>query len=303
MAFLDNSGDIILDAVLTDTGRMRLAKGDGRFRITKFAFGDDEINYGLYNKNHPSGSAYYDLDILQSPVLEAFTNNTSVLKYQLMSNMRTDLLFLPVLLVNTNINDFYSSLNSYLVASDTSTVTEVSTTTNLYIDGVNPLSANGYGVILDQGLNSDQTDKTVSLSTLDRSLYETQYSIQLNSKLATLTTTTGELVQPSSIDDDGFATYIVSSAAFVSPIQVGDVNNTNAGSNTVLDGTRGSRVTFKLRVTPQLQTSTYLFTTLGGTSTSLVGSTNFYYIDSSVVVKGLTTGVSTTVPLKFIKKV
>ena len=37
MAFLDNSGDIILDAVLTDTGRMRLAKGDGSFNITKFA--------------------------------------------------------------------------------------------------------------------------------------------------------------------------------------------------------------------------------------------------------------------------
>ena len=73
MAFLDNSGDIILDAVLTDTGRMRLAKGDGSFSITKFAFGDDEINYKLYDKNHASGSAYYDIAILQTPVLEAFT--------------------------------------------------------------------------------------------------------------------------------------------------------------------------------------------------------------------------------------
>ena len=35
MAFLDNSGDIILDAVLTDTGRFRMARGD--FRISKFA--------------------------------------------------------------------------------------------------------------------------------------------------------------------------------------------------------------------------------------------------------------------------
>ena len=59
MAFLDNSGDIILDAVLTDTGRLRLAQGDGSFKITKFALGDDEINYGNYNKNHSSGSAYY----------------------------------------------------------------------------------------------------------------------------------------------------------------------------------------------------------------------------------------------------
>jgi len=50
MAFLDNSGDIILDAVLTDTGRYRLAKGDGSFRIDKFALGDDEIDYSLYDK-------------------------------------------------------------------------------------------------------------------------------------------------------------------------------------------------------------------------------------------------------------
>ena len=51
MAFLDNSGDIILDAVLTDTGRLRLAQGDGSFKISKFAIGDDEINYALYWKS------------------------------------------------------------------------------------------------------------------------------------------------------------------------------------------------------------------------------------------------------------
>jgi hypothetical protein len=69
MGFLDNSGDIILDAVLTDTGRMRLAKGDGSFNIVKFALADDEVNYELYNTGHASGSAYYDLEILQTPVL------------------------------------------------------------------------------------------------------------------------------------------------------------------------------------------------------------------------------------------
>ena len=83
MGFLDNSGDIILDAVLTDLGRKRLAEGN--YQITKFAIGDDEIDYGLYNLNHPSGSAYYDLEILQTPVFEAFTNNTSVLKSNLMT--------------------------------------------------------------------------------------------------------------------------------------------------------------------------------------------------------------------------
>ena len=90
MAFLDNSGDIILDAVLTDLGRKRLAEGN--YQITKFAIGDDEIDYGLYNLNHPSGSAYYDLEILQTPVFEAFTNNTSVLKSNLMTLNRLSLI-------------------------------------------------------------------------------------------------------------------------------------------------------------------------------------------------------------------
>ncbi len=102
MAFLDNSGDIILDAVLTDTGRLRLAQGDGSFKISKFALGDDEINYGLYNKTHASGSSYYDLEVLQTPVLEAFTNNTSNLKTKLVSIARTNLLYMPILKLNKN---------------------------------------------------------------------------------------------------------------------------------------------------------------------------------------------------------
>ena len=63
MAFLDNSGDIILDAVLTDLGREKMAAGG--FKVKYFALGDDEVDYTLYNKNHSSGSAYYDLEILE----------------------------------------------------------------------------------------------------------------------------------------------------------------------------------------------------------------------------------------------
>ena len=105
MGFLDNSGDIILDAVLTDTGRMRLAKGDGSFKITKFALGDDEINYNLYDLNHASGSAYFDLEVLQTPILEAFTDNAASMKSKLISIPRTNILYLPVLKLNTIYNN------------------------------------------------------------------------------------------------------------------------------------------------------------------------------------------------------
>ena len=100
MAFLDNSGDIILDAVLTDLGRKRMSEGN--FRITQFTLGDDEIDYSLYNKNHPSGSAYYDLEILQTPVFEAFTRTNANINYGLASyNGNQNLLYLPSIKLNT----------------------------------------------------------------------------------------------------------------------------------------------------------------------------------------------------------
>ena len=58
MGYLDNS-IVTVDAILTKKGRELLARGDGSFKITQFALADDEIDYTLYNPQHPSGSAFY----------------------------------------------------------------------------------------------------------------------------------------------------------------------------------------------------------------------------------------------------
>ena len=122
MGFLD----IILDAVLTDVGRKRLAQGN--FKITKFALGDDEINYTLFNRDHPSGSAYFDINILTTPVIEALTNNTSTMKNRLLSIPKTNLLFLPKIEVNRRSEDGGSVRNnestlaeSYIISCDATT--------------------------------------------------------------------------------------------------------------------------------------------------------------------------------------
>jgi hypothetical protein len=44
LAFKDTSGTAVIDAVLTDIGRKRMA--DGTFRPVKFALGDDEVDFG-----------------------------------------------------------------------------------------------------------------------------------------------------------------------------------------------------------------------------------------------------------------
>ena len=82
MGYLNNSV-ITVDAILTTKGRELLAANDGSFRITQFALADDEIDYTLYNPNHPSGSAYYGEAIDVMPLLEAFPEESQIMKYKL----------------------------------------------------------------------------------------------------------------------------------------------------------------------------------------------------------------------------
>ena len=82
MGYLNNSV-ITVDAILTTKGRELLAANDGSFRITQFALADDEIDYTLYNPSHPSGSAYYGEAIDGMPLLEAFPEESQIMKYKL----------------------------------------------------------------------------------------------------------------------------------------------------------------------------------------------------------------------------
>ena len=195
MAFLDNSGDIIMDAVLTDEGRRRMANGN--FSITKFALGDDEIDYSLYNKNHPSGSSYYDLEILQTPVFEAFTQINATINYGLLDTSATDLLYLPVIKVNNvlnktaNQNSNWSALETptggYILSVDATTSNNFSSN-NVSLDGLiktdTTNSPSQKPVAVDQGL--DSTLLSVANLPLGDPRRETQYPVELDNRLLRL---------------------------------------------------------------------------------------------------------------------
>jgi hypothetical protein len=80
-----NGTTVTVDAILTKKGRELLARNDGSFQITQFALSDDEIDYTLYNPNHPSGSAFYGEAITAMPILEAFPNDNEIMKYKLIT--------------------------------------------------------------------------------------------------------------------------------------------------------------------------------------------------------------------------
>lgn len=296
MAFLDNSGDIILDAVLTDTGRFRMARGD--FRITKFALGDDEIDYALYNKNHPSGSAYYDLEILKTPILEAFTNNTSNMSSKLMTIPRTNILHMPVFKLHnggnggnvgqraggydSSVTKLHPELGAYIITVDESTERFNEASDSLFQD-----DTKGKGIMkgasqaklrLDTSariaieLGLDTTKISPSLP-YPADLQETQFIFEMDSRLGSITTTAGAGLSVSYIDDDQIASYFVGSGGeqtvVVDPLDssstsIPDPANDNNTSQHRIRGPRNKIVQFKILANTQLTTSTYLFEKLGG---------------------------------------
>ena len=312
MGFLDNSGDIILDAVLTDLGRKRLAEGNGSFKISKFALGDDEIDYGLYDKN-ASSSDYYDINILQTPVLEAFTNNMSSMKSRLLSYSENDLLYLPVILVNTKgASAFYTGLSSYIVLVDDATVDSLTDGSNTLTTGI----LNGYRpgqgsnlVRADQGLNTNELSPDMTLADYNSSLVETQFFIQIDNRLGIVrpsgkASNDVSVFSPVSIDDDSIATYVFSDSDGSSVV-------TRLGANTdsSMVGPRGSRMEFKIGASLDLRTSTFLFDQLGSAGTSNIVSdsktlaaADYKFIDSTVRVSGISTGYTLDVPVRFVKK-
>lgn len=303
MGFLDNSGDIILDAVLTDTGRLRLARGDGSFRIAKFALGDDEIDYGKYDANNASGSAYYDLEILKTPVFEAFTNNASSMKSKLISISRTNLLYLPVLKLNTQnpSNKTYSTLNNFLISSDNDTANEIDSLT----DKSGILNGNNVGnssnsIRVDQGLD---TDKLSATNPIDADLKETQYIVEMDNRFGSLASKTGVQADISFVDDDNIASYFLSqgatAAGFIADLPTDTGNNTNTAQ--VIAGPRGTSLELKIKASTDLEGSTFLFTTLGSTTT--INSVSYYTIDTTIKITGATTGYRIDVPVRFIKKI
>jgi len=229
MAFLDNSGDIILDAVLTDAGRQRLSRGN--FKITKFAFGDEEINYNVFNGSHPSGSAFYDLEIMQTPVLEAFTNNTSLMKSKLITMTRNNILYMPILKLNRRFGNFTPSVADlgsdnlnfgvgFVVLADKNTEQNgTSNDVDLKTGLLRGAGATIYPgdntrhIAIDQGI--DSTEGGLSFrQPLPADLVETAFLIKMDHRLLTLSEIDSRMRSTTAItnqfvDDDGIATYYV----------------------------------------------------------------------------------------------
>jgi hypothetical protein len=188
MGYLNNSV-VTVDAILTKKGRELLARGDGSFKITQFALSDDEIDYTLYNPSHPSGSAFYGEAIESMPVLEAFPDETQIMKYKL-TTLPRGTAKLPILNVG------YSSISLKQGAS-----LAITPETLNYLGATSVFENGGYqatiadarlmGDFSGTGIATAEAQKLNSTTTLGTNVSKTVIGTNINLRATTVNTLFG----------------------------------------------------------------------------------------------------------------
>jgi len=212
-----NNVVVTVDAILTKKGRELLARNDGSFKITQFALADDEVDYTLYNPNHPSGSAFYGEAIENMPLLEAFPDETQVMKYKLVTLPRGTSK-LPV--INVGYNNITLKQGASLV---------VTPQTLNYLGATSTFEPNGYIVTVgDARLLSTFTGTGIQVATTG---------------LANLATTTGTQISKSVIGTSFTLIGTTIDTLFGSSLK--ELSTTM----TVMGRDSGARITIPLTVT------------------------------------------------------
>ena len=332
MTFLDNSGDIILDAVLTETGRRKMAGGN--FSITKFALGDDEIDYSLYNKNHPSGSAYYDLEILQTPIFEAFTQVNAGINYGLLSTAATDLLYLPIMKVNElpgmGLNNIAASSGMYYVidtSGDTGTTAAKNISKALTARSVGHTQGTSYPatnyVLMETGLDTGFGNIPVGTSANRTSyltannLSDTNFYVFYDSRFITgiMGVAAASTYKNSGANNtfngsismtDGTSTSLTMGLNNYSSARVRGVSDEvtwDSSSNTealysVIGGPRGAALAVAPVVKEGLDAEYTLYGTLS--SAVILGAT-CDYIDTTIYIQGALSSAQIQIPIRIIR--
>jgi hypothetical protein len=192
MGYLNNQ-IVTVDAILTKKGRELLARNDGSFRITQFALADDEIDYTLYNPNNASGSSYYGQAIENMPLLEAFADETQIMKYKL-TTLPRGTAKLPIL------NIGYTTITLKQGAS-----LSITPQTLNYLGGSNTFEASGYNFTIGDvrtmsvfngvGINTSAATSLNTTTTLGTNVSKTVIGTTLNMTGTTINTLFGNTTQ------------------------------------------------------------------------------------------------------------
>ncbi len=307
MGFLTNQTTVV-DAILTDEGRRRLA--EGTFEIAKFALSDDEIVYSKAQQtNYPS-------KFNETPIFEAISENTRAIKYKLLSMDGSYTHLTSTKLVtekgpqNGTPQATGNNAGYYVIIATEATYDDHYQSGAVAVpDGFLPgyskklisKSENNY-IKIDHGINDDGQDNATYPydQALPAELSETQFMVKLDYRLGRIITVDGLEVRPNYVDDDFIATYIITNNSYPEFFETLIAEY----SASPVKGSRGLRLKLPVAAATNINTaSTAIWTDLGRQITSFFsnGTTTARVIDATLEVQGVTTSVNITVPLRFVK--
>jgi hypothetical protein len=236
------------------------------------------------------------------------------MKNRLLSIPKTNLLYLPIMLLNEESAAgaeprSSSTSNTFFISTDDST-DDFFTQQGVYVAGGASPGASSLpqgvflsgqneeqnsSIVVDQGLNTTAISKNF---TIDPTLKETQYIVEVDNRLGYVVDSDGAQQAYSYLDDDNIASYNFSSDSTLVNISL------NQNSFSPINGPRGSRISLRIAPSIELNSSSYLFTLLGTNDNSYVfgGATaTFRRIDTNIRITGATTGYRITIPISFLK--
>lgn len=195
MAYISGDG-ITVDAILTRRGRELLARGRNEFNITHFALADDEIDYSLWNSDHPLGTAYYGVVLENLPITEAVPDETQSMKYKLVTLPRKTVRIPVISVPQTSIT--LNPGQSLTINPQTINYTEGNSTfgytfvladsdvCGIYVDQIAPgQQYSGTGNIIPPPLSDSEMGQAVTVT--GKSIVLTANMLQLAAKSTTLT--------------------------------------------------------------------------------------------------------------------
>lgn len=339
MSFLDNCGTIILDAILTDVGRKKMAQG--KFKVSKFALGDDEIDYSLYIADKYKNTDPHDADraILSQSCFEALSSENACLNYGLTNFISNDVYYLPELKLNysgasgTGIPEEheafarpYNGVFHLSVNSETTSKLKTDLGSDNYI--LKSDNAIGNKIVIESGINTidaPATENNRKDLILDHGLLDSYLTLYADSRLFTSimsqprsskfeTTKNGEfsynlgplnrairVTLPRIVDShEPYLIETIDNDVIVS-------TNTKDTRFSAIAGTRGSAAAIGFTVENRLcGTSTTIsdpkYAKFGKTSELLFSSTNKYdYIDTTVYVVGASSNAQISILVRLVR--
>tara|TARA_B100000029_G_scaffold398687_1_gene397224 strand:+ start:236 stop:1216 length:981 start_codon:yes stop_codon:yes gene_type:complete len=322
MAFQDKCGTIVIDAVLTDIGRQKLARGN--FRISKFALGDDEVDYSLVVDN----AGTWELPN-NPPILEAFGTQCGAIKFGLLNLPRTDVLYLPIFKSNQIIENAAKKYGGFYYLSVNKETTDKLKTDIGSIEYVlENDKADANFILVESGI--DNPDNSINQSSIGKERFITNLGLmddyvflycdgRLISKVLSnredsffRNDAAGNLYSDFLIMEDTIKISIDPTFENFETYYIKTVNNEiyddfTSSISSIVDGPRGMAVAFNFKVNNRMINDSNSerderYVTFGKVSETLFGGSNKYdYIDTGILVEGSSTGMQQTIPLRIIR--